>query len=74
MCVFSRPKPPPLPKPEPKDSPIEDTADKVVIGSKRSLPGKQKKSITSTRMGRRAGTNSLRIARNPNTGTGNLNY
>jgi len=28
----------------------------------------------SARMGRRSGTNSLRIARNPNTGSGNLNY
>ena len=29
---------------------------------------------TSARIGRRSGTNSLRIARNPNTGQGNLNY
>jgi len=28
----------------------------------------------SVRIGRRSGTNSLRIARNPNTGSGNLNY
>lgn len=33
-----------------------------------------RRKIKSARMGRRSGTNSLRIARNTNTGSGNLNY
>ena len=34
MCG-RRPSPPPLPEPEPVDSPIEQTADKVVVGERR---------------------------------------
>ena len=74
MCIFSTPKPPPLPKAEPVDSPIEDTADKVVIGNKRTQPDRKKKSITSRRMGRRLGTRSLQIPLNPGVQSGNLNY
>ena len=33
-----------------------------------------RRKIKSARMGRRSGTNSLRIPRNTNTGSGNLNY
>jgi len=74
MCFFSPPKPPPLPKPEPKDSAIEDTADRVVIGDKRTQPDRKKKIITSGRMGRRLGTRSLQIPLNPGIQSGNLNY
>ena len=74
MCVFSAPKPPPLPKPEPRDSAIEDTADKVVIGDKRTQPDRKKKKVASTRMGRRLGTRSLQIPLNPGVQSGNLNY
>ena len=74
MCIFSAPKPPPLPKPEPRDSPIEDTADKVVIGDKRTQPDRKKRRITSRRMGRRLGTRSLQIPLNPGVQSGNLNY
>lgn len=74
MCIFSAPKPPPLPKPEPVDSPIEDTADKVVIGDKRTQPDRKKRRITSRRMGRRLGTRSLQIPLNPGVQSGNLNY
>ena len=34
MC-FRRPSPPPLPEPEPVDSPVEQTAQQVVVGEKR---------------------------------------
>ena len=34
MC-FGRPSPPPAPAPEPVDSPIEDTADAVVVGKQK---------------------------------------
>jgi len=37
-----------------------------------AAPSRRK--IKSARMGRRSGTNSLRIPRNTNTGSGNLNY
>ena len=74
MCLFRPPKPPELPKAEPKDSPIEDTADKVVIGDKRTQPDRKKKRITSRRMGRRLGTRSLQIPLNPGVQSGNLNY
>ena len=35
MCFFSRPSPPPAPAPEPEDSPIEETADAVVVGKQK---------------------------------------
>ena len=74
MCFFRPPKPPELPKPEPVDSAIEDTADKVVIGDKRTQFDRKKKRITSRRMGRRLGTRSLQIPLNPGVQSGNLNY
>ena len=42
MCFGRRPTPPPLPEPEPGDSPVEHTAQQVVVGEKR----KQLKSPT----------------------------
>ena len=74
MCLFKPPKPPELPKKEAVDSAIEDTADKVVIGDKRTQPGKKKKKVASARMGRRLGTRSLQIPLNPGVQSGNLNY
>ena len=74
MCLFRPPKPPELPEKEPVDSPIEDTADKVVIGDKRTQPDRKKRRITSRRMGRRLGTRSLQIPLNPGVQSGNLNY
>tara|TARA_R100000315_G_C5099141_1_gene56834 strand:- start:235 stop:471 length:237 start_codon:yes stop_codon:yes gene_type:complete len=75
MC-FGRPKPPPLPKPEPVDSAIEQTADKVVVGDKRTSPTKKKSRITPTTGRRRLGTRSLQIPllTNTQTTTGSLNY
>ena len=54
MCLGGRPKPPPAPAVEPVDSPIEDTADKVVTGTQ-----KKKTAQTKTAMGRKMGTKSL---------------
>ena len=71
MCVFSSPKPPPLPKPEPSDTAIEGTADKVVIGDKRTS---RKTSVSSKRMRRRLGTRSLQIPLSSGVQSGNLNY
>ena len=76
MC-FRRPSPPPLPEPEPVDSPIEETASKVVVGDKRkSTMTKRKSKITPTTGRKRLGTRSLQIPLLANTGTnmGNLNY
>ena len=74
MC-FSRPKPPPLPEPEPVDSAIEETADKVVIGSKRKSSSRQRKTVSSQTGRRRLGTRSLQIPLLANTvSSGNLNY
>jgi hypothetical protein len=56
MC-FGRPSPPPAPAPEPVDSPIEETADAVVIGDQQ----KKKKSEAKGAMVRRLGTRSLQI-------------
>tara|TARA_Y100000401_G_scaffold11183_1_gene7663 strand:+ start:483 stop:713 length:231 start_codon:yes stop_codon:yes gene_type:complete len=74
MC-FGRPKPPPAPAPEPEDSPIEESAETVIVGKQK----KPKKSGSGLRgdsqvaMGRRMGTSSLQIplARGK---SGNLNY
>jgi len=63
MC-FRRPSPPPLPEPEPVDSAIEQTAEKVVVGQKRTQkdsPSKKKSKITPTTGGKRLGTASLQI-------------
>ena len=78
MC-FRRPSPPPLPEPEPVDSPVEQTAQQVVVGEKRKQlksPTKKKSAITPTTGRRRLGTRSLQIPLLANTGTnmGNLNY
>ena len=68
----------PTPKePEPKMRTINRTATPgtTITGqqtTQSASPSRRRK--TSARMGRRSGTNSLRIARNPNTGSGNLNY
>ena len=42
MCLGSRPSPPPAPAPEPVDSPIEDTADKVVTGTQKKKTAQTK--------------------------------
>ena len=73
--------PPPTPpapqEPEPKMRTINRTVapGTTVRGQQRTesaAPSRRRR--RSTRVGRRFGTSSLRIARNPNTGTGNLNY
>ena len=71
MC-FGSPSPPPAPAPEPVDSPIEETADAVVVGKQQ----KKKKADTKIAMGRKAGTKSLQIPLLGTTGSssGNLNY
>ena len=69
MC-FGRPSPPPAPAPEPEDSPIEETADTVVVGTQKS---KKKKSEGQAVMGRRMGTKSLQIPLQKQQ-SGNLNY
>ena len=69
---------PPAPQePEPKMRTINRTVKPgtTVRGQQRTqsaAPSRRRR--TSARMGRRAGTSSLRIARTPNTGSGNLNY
>ena len=76
MCLGRRsPSPPPLPKEEPVDSPIEETAEKVVIGDKRKMI-KKKSKITPVTGGKRLGTRSLQIPLLANSGTNmsNLNY
>ena len=72
MCFFRQPSPPPAPAPEPEDSPIEETADAVVVGKQQ----KKKKSETQVAQSRRMGTRSLQIPLLGRTGTtsGNLNY
>tara|TARA_R100000995_G_C3430946_1_gene98490 strand:+ start:248 stop:664 length:417 start_codon:yes stop_codon:yes gene_type:complete len=64
-------------EPEPKMRVINRTvkAGTTVRGQQRTqsaAPSRRRRQ--SARMGRRSGTSSLRIARNPNTGSGNLNY
>ena len=72
MCV-GRPSPPKLPEPEPLDSAIEQTAKKVVVGSKRKST--KQKAITPVTGRRRLGTQSLQIPLlNNSINTGNLNY
>ena len=70
MCLGSRPSPPPAPAPEPVDSPIEETADAVVVGQQQ----KKKKSDTKIAMGRKLGTKSLQIPLLTNQKGGDLNY
>lgn len=64
-------------EPEPKMRVINRTvkAGTTVRGqqtTQSAAPSRRRRQ--SARMGRRSGTSSLRIARNPNTGSGNLNY
>ena len=69
MC-FRSPTPPPLPEPEPRDSAIEETASKVVVGDKRkSTMTKRKSKITPTTGRRRLGTRSLQIPLLANSGS-----
>ena len=70
MCFGSRPSPPPAPAPEPVDSPIEETADAVVVGKQQ----KKKKAETKIAMGRKAGTKSLQIPLLDGGKSGDLNY
>ncbi len=69
MC-FGRPSPPPAPAPEPVDSPIEETADAVVVGTQK----KKKQDQTKLAMGRKSGTKSLQIPLLENQKGGDLNY
>ena len=70
MCFGSRPSPPPAPAPEPVDSPIEETADAVVVGTQK----KKKQNQTQLAMGKKSGTKSLQIPLLDNQKGGDLNY
>ena len=70
MCLGGRPKPPPSPAPEPVDSPIEDTADAVVVGKQK----KKKAADTKVTIGRKMGTKSLQIPLLDGGKGGDLNY
>jgi len=69
MC-FGRQSPPPAPAPEPVDSPIEDSADAVVVGKQK----KKQAADTKVAMGRRMGTRSLQIPLLDGGKGGDLNY
>ena len=72
-----RRRPPPAPQePEPKMRTIGRTSIGTTISGQQttSTAAPSRRRRQSARMGRRAGTRSLRISRNPNTGQGNLNY
>ena len=76
MCG-RRPSPPPLPEPEPVDSPIEETADRVVVGERRRQGAARRRRGLATLTGRRRlGTRSLQIPLLPNSMTqgSTLNY
>ncbi len=77
MCG-RRPSPPPLPEPEPVDSPIEQTADRVVVGERRKQGAARRRRGLATLTGRRRfGTRSLQIPLLPNSmpqGSSTLNY
>jgi hypothetical protein len=77
MCG-RRPSPPPLPEPEPVDSPIEQTADRVVVGERRRQGAARRRRGLGTLTGRRRfGTRSLQIPLLPNSmpqGSSTLNY
>ena len=70
MCFGSRPSPPPAPAPEPVDSPIEETADAVVVGKQK----KKQQDKTKLSQGRKMGTKSLQITLLENQKGGDLNY
>ncbi len=78
MCFGSRPSPPPAPAPEPVDSPIEETADRVVVGERRKQGAARRRRGLATLTGRRRfGTRSLQIPLLPNSmpqGSSTLNY
>ena len=76
MCVFSRPKPPPLPEPTPVAPRPEQTAKRVVIGDQRSSTKRPGATRRGGRTARRLGTASLQIPllNQGQTGMGNLNY
>ncbi len=77
MCFGSRPSPPPAPAPEPVDSPIEETADRVVVGERRKQGAARRRRGLATLTGRRRlGTRSLQIPLLPNSMTqgSTLNY
>jgi len=68
---------PPAPQePAPKMRTIGRTSAGTTVSGQQttstSAPSRRRRQ--SVRMGRRSGTRSLRISRNPNTGQGNLNY
>ena len=69
MC-FGRPSPPPAPATEPVDSPIEETADAVVVGKQT----KKKTAQTKVAQGRKMGTKSLQIPLLDGGKGGDLNY
>tara|TARA_A100001388_G_scaffold181865_1_gene136196 strand:+ start:371 stop:592 length:222 start_codon:yes stop_codon:yes gene_type:complete len=71
MCFGSRPSPPPAPAPEPVDSPIEETADAVVVGKQKT---KKKQADGQIAMGKKMGTKSLQIPLLTNQKGGDLNY
>ncbi len=77
MCG-RRPSPPPLPEPEPVDSPIEQTADRVVVGERRRQGAARRRRGLATLTGRRRfGTRSLQIPLLPNSmpqASSTLNY
>jgi len=70
------PTPPPAPtEPAPKMRTIARTsAGTTVTGRQTTSAAPSRRKRQSSRMGRRAGTRSLRISRNPNTGQGDLLY
>tara|TARA_B100000614_G_scaffold85402_1_gene76838 strand:- start:811 stop:1032 length:222 start_codon:yes stop_codon:yes gene_type:complete len=73
MCVGGRPKPPPLPEPQPTAPRPEKTAERVVVGNKRSTLKKKKQ---TQRNRAPLGTRSLQIPLldQRQTNAGNLRY
>ena len=82
--VERTPPPPPSPAPTPPPAPTEPAPKMRTIGrtsAGTTVSGRQTTSAApsrrrrqTARMGRRAGTRSLRISRSPNTGQGDLLY
>jgi len=69
MCLL--PAPPKIPKPTPPPSKPEETADRVVVGSKRKVSDS---GVSSRSLRRRLGTRSLQIPLGRTNSTSNLNY
>jgi len=61
MCVGGRPKPPPLPEPRPTPPKPEKTAERVVVSSKRTSVKDGRPKRTGQKVGKRLGTQTLRI-------------